>query len=207
MPNEQREHQSAAGLFIHDLDALPKLLTATVIQVQPPDLDGLYIPHTAGGFSPDVVTLEVTTIVATFAGGQVATFPVTYPGSGYRWTVDGTPSLTGDQSAQLGTGPVSFSLAGASTSTIEVTETVIERIWAARKDFSARDFVQHSATDSLVTLTDSRFTVRVDPNSPWAALDEFRDDRDNTGAKWIVQGVSEWGGRERFRELLARRAT
>ena len=75
-----------------------------------------------------------------------------------------------------------------------------QEIWAARRDFPVRDFVQGTTTGP-VSITDRRYTVRAE-TGPWADGDMFVDDE---GANRVVRGVSEVGPRGRFLELLARR--
>ena len=79
-------------------------------------------------------------------------------------------------------------------------EITTVKLWAARRDFPARDFLD-STTAGLVTIMDSRFIVR-DTGAAWATGDTFTDDE---GKQQTVQGVSEVYGRGRFLELLARR--
>ena len=79
-------------------------------------------------------------------------------------------------------------------------EITTVKLWAARRDFPARDFLD-STTAGLVTIMDSRFIVR-DTGAAWATGDTFTDDE---GKQRTVQGVSEVYGRGRFLELLARR--
>ena len=80
-------------------------------------------------------------------------------------------------------------------------EITTVKLWAARRDFPARDFLD-STTAGLVTIMDSRFIVR-DTGAAWATGDTFTNDE---GKQRTVQGVSEVYGRGRFLELLARRS-
>ena len=74
-------------------------------------------------------------------------------------------------------------------------------VWAARRDFRARDMVA-SVAGGLVTITDSRYVVRHDASHPWRVWDEFVDEE---GYRRTVRGVSEIADRNRYLELLARR--
>ena len=73
-------------------------------------------------------------------------------------------------------------------------------VWAARRDFSARDFIQVGNV-GLVTVADSRFIVR-DLGPPWSEGDQFTDDE---GFRRTVRGVSNHGERGRYLEVLGRR--
>ena len=76
------------------------------------------------------------------------------------------------------------------------------KVWAARRDFAAGDYVQ-AGNAGPVTVADSRFIVRaVGPG--WAEGDHFVDD---DGRARTVLGVAEYQdqGRGRFLELLGRR--
>ena len=74
------------------------------------------------------------------------------------------------------------------------------KVWAARRDFSARDFVQ-SGNVGLITVEDSRFIVRA-MGPPWVEGEAFNDDE---GFRRTVQGVSNHGERGRYLEVLGRR--
>ena len=65
-------------------------------------------------------------------------------------------------------------------------EITTVKLWAARRDFPARDFLD-STTAGLVTIMDSRFIVR-DTGAAWATGDTFTDDE---GKQRTVQGVSD----------------
>ena len=73
-------------------------------------------------------------------------------------------------------------------------------VWAARRDFSARDFVQ-SGNLGLITVSDSRFIVRA-LGPDWVEGDVFHDEN---GIRRTVQGVSNYGARGRYLEVLGRR--
>ena len=76
------------------------------------------------------------------------------------------------------------------------------RLWAARRDFAARDFIQVT-TGGLITIMDSRYIIRSESWPDAAPADTFTDD---DGAMRTVQGVSQvLGGR--YLELLARRVS
>ena len=76
-----------------------------------------------------------------------------------------------------------------------------QEIWAARRDFPVRDFVQGTITGP-VSITDRRYIVRAE-TGPWADGDNFTDEE---GENRVVRGVVEFGPlRGRFLELLARR--
>ena len=82
--------------------------------------------------------------------------------------------------------------------TMTVTQTVTRPVWAARRDFRARD--QLSIGDGqFFTLEDTRFVVRAE-GPPWSAGDTFVDDG---GQARTVRGVNEIG-RSRYLEILAR---
>ena len=71
---------------------------------------------------------------------------------------------------------------------------------SARRDFGARDFVE-SGNLGLITVADSRFIVR-EMGMAWVEGDAFYDD---DGLYRTVQGVSKYGARGRYLELLGRR--
>ena len=85
-------------------------------------------------------------------------------------------------------------LGGPLPPTSEATEV---KVWAARRDFSGRDFSQ-VVQGGLVTIRDTRYIVRVE-SGPWAAGDTFKDE---DGATLTVQGVQQIG--RQYLELLAR---
>ena len=72
-------------------------------------------------------------------------------------------------------------------------------VWAARRDFRPRDFLQRSPS-GLVEIEDTRIYVRAD-SGPWDAGDRIVDDE---GVTRTVRGVSDIG-RGRYVELLARK--
>ena len=76
------------------------------------------------------------------------------------------------------------------------SETEI-KVWAARRDFSGRDFSQ-VVQGSLITIRDTRYVMRVE-TGPWAAGDTFKDE---DGVTLSVQGVQLIG--RQYLELLAR---
>ena len=73
-------------------------------------------------------------------------------------------------------------------------------VWATRRDFSARDFVE-AGNLGLITVSDSRFIVRA-LGPPWSEGDQFTDDE---GFRRTVRGVSNHGDRGRYLEVLGRR--
>lgn len=78
-------------------------------------------------------------------------------------------------------------------------ETATVPVWASRRDFPARDLVQHTPA-GLVTIADSRYIVRAGLDA-WNVGDSFTDE---AGARRTVRGISQIG-RGRHLELLARR--
>ena len=74
-------------------------------------------------------------------------------------------------------------------------------IWAFRRDFPGRDFIQSGGPGGLVTLDDRRYIIRQLSWPEVAATATFTDDE---GATRTVQSVAEVGGRGRYFELLAR---
>ena len=78
------------------------------------------------------------------------------------------------------------------------TSTTEVKVWAARRDYSARD--QTRITDGTdFTLEDSRFVVRAEGAS-WTVGDRFTFENES----FLVRGVNELLGRGRWLELLAR---
>ena len=71
------------------------------------------------------------------------------------------------------------------------------KVWAARRDFSGRDFSQ-VVQGSLITIRDTRYIVRAE-SGPWIAGDTITDE---DGATLSIQGVSQIG--RAYLELLAR---
>ena len=80
---------------------------------------------------------------------------------------------------------------------IEVTTTEEVKIWAARMDFSGKDFSQ-VLQGGIITIRDTRYIVRAE-SGPWAAGDSFQDE---DGVTLTVQGVQLIG--RQYVELLAR---
>ena len=78
------------------------------------------------------------------------------------------------------------------------TQTATRSVWAARRDYRGRDFLQLSSTDALISVTSTRFIVRAE-GPAWDIGDMFTDDK---GATQTVQSVGEVGGRARWLELL-----
>ena len=73
------------------------------------------------------------------------------------------------------------------------------KVWAARRDYRGRDFLEvSSGSGGLIGITSTRFVVRSE-GLPWDIGDTFTDDK---GATQIVEGVGELGGRGRWLELL-----
>ena len=75
-------------------------------------------------------------------------------------------------------------------------------VWAARRDFSPRDFVE-AGDLGLVTVADTRFVVRA-LGPAWIEGDQFTDDE---GQLRTVRGVSNYGARGRYLEVVGRRIT
>ena len=78
-----------------------------------------------------------------------------------------------------------------------VEQTVLQPVWAQRRDFSWRDF-SVVETGSLINIQDTRYVVRVE-SGPWAAMDFFTNE---DGIRFNVQGVQQLG--RQYLELLAR---
>ena len=79
-----------------------------------------------------------------------------------------------------------------------MTQTATRKVWAARRDYLGRDFLQvSSGSGSLIGITSSRFIVRAE-GPAWDEGDTFTDDK---GATQTVQGIGEIG-RGRWLELL-----
>ena len=134
--------------------------------------------------------------------GRTFTLPVSI-GSDYyvpNWIIDPTGvTLTGDTTQPFGGEPVSFAFIGDPVVSMEVTEAVEQKVWAARRDFRARDFNQAIDEVVLTSLENSRWRVR--PGSPeWADGQIFVDDEQ---VSWRVIGTSKIG-RGYLTELLAR---
>ena len=81
--------------------------------------------------------------------------------------------------------------------TQSVTQTALKAIWAARMDFSGKDFSQ-VVEGGIITIRDTRYVVRAE-SGPWAAGDSFQDE---DGVTLTVQGVQLIG--RQYVELLAR---
>ena len=78
-------------------------------------------------------------------------------------------------------------------------DSTFVKVWAARRDYRGRDFLQVSAgSGGLIGITSSRFIVRSE-GPAWDEGDTFTDDK---GATQTVQSVGEVGGRGRWLELL-----
>ena len=71
------------------------------------------------------------------------------------------------------------------------------KVWAARRDFSGKDFSQ-VVQGGLISIRDTRYIVRVE-SGPWSAGDIFQDE---DGVILSVQGVQQLG--RSYLELLAR---
>ena len=93
---------------------------------------------------------------------------------------------------QTGVNPLNMPIFGPDTTRI---------IWAGRRDFPGRDFVQSGGPGGLVTLDDRRYLVRQVSWPEVVATHTFIDEEGNTRT---VQSVAEVGGRGRYFELLAR---
>ena len=106
---------------------------------------------------------------------------------GIRLTFDGTLPAAGTALILM--------LPSAGTQT--VIRTTERPEWAQRRDYRGRDFLRVSETDSLITITSTRFIVRAE-GPAWATGDIFTDDK---GVTQTVQGVGEIG-RGRWLELL-----
>ena len=92
-------------------------------------------------------------------------------------------------------GALSIGIDTGGTQTVE--QTVTQRIWAARRDFSGKDFSQ-VVQGALLTIRDTRYIVRRE-SGPWIAGDTFNDE---DGMTLSVQGVQQIG--RAYLELLAR---
>ena len=77
------------------------------------------------------------------------------------------------------------------------------KVWAARRDFSARDFIQASDTFGVITVSDARYIIRA-LGPAWVEGEQFYDDE---GCRRTIRGVSNHGERGRYFELLGRRLT
>ena len=84
-----------------------------------------------------------------------------------------------------------------SSGTQTVTQTTERPVWAARRDYRGRDFLQASDIGRF-PITATRFIVRAEKPAVWAIGDTFTDDK---GGRQEVQGVGEIG-RGRWLELL-----
>ena len=80
-----------------------------------------------------------------------------------------------------------------------VARTVSRKVWASRRDFTGRDFLDISV-DRAVVVALSRWTVRADGLS-WREGDTFED---ADGVAWTVEGVAQLD-RGRFVEVMAKR--
>ena len=78
--------------------------------------------------------------------------------------------------------------------TVEAAEV---KVWAARRDFSGKDFSQ-VVQGGLISIRDTRYIVRVE-SGPWSAGDSIIDE---DGERLVVQGVAQVG--RQYLELLAR---
>ena len=143
----------------------------------------LSLPAQGVGVSWDggaVETLTLTTFLEVRTG-----FNLTL--TALRLTFDGELPAAGTAlTIQVETGVTQF-----------VTQTATRQVWAARRDYRGRDFLQTSDTGSLIGITSTRFIVRSE-GPAWAIGDIFTDDK---GATQTVQGVGEIG-RGRWLELL-----
>ena len=79
-------------------------------------------------------------------------------------------------------------------------DATLLKVWAARRDFTARDFVQ-AGSFGLITVSDSRFIIRA-LGVAWVEGEVFLDDE---GFRRTVRGVSNHGERGRYLEVLGRR--
>ena len=78
------------------------------------------------------------------------------------------------------------------------TSSTEVKVWAARRDYTGRDFLQVSDQGGIIGITSTRFIVRAG-GPAWDIGEVFTDDK---GATQTVQGVGEVGGRGRWLELL-----
>ena len=77
------------------------------------------------------------------------------------------------------------------------TSETVAKVWAARRDYRGRDFLQVAESiGSLFAITSTRFIVRAE-GPAWAIQDVFTDDK---GKRQVVQGIGEIG-RGRWLEL------
>ena len=109
---------------------------------------------------------------------------------GIRLTFDGTLPAAG----------TALTIMVPSAGTQTVTQTAVRNVWAARRDYRGRDFLQSSSTTgNLFSITSTRFIVRAE-GPVWAIQDTFIDDK---GQRQTVQGTGEIG-RGRWLELLVK---
>ena len=169
---------------------------ATELILATPDADGLDLP----------VIVAPTTILWTTPNGQTAVLNVTGVGFLHQGSVNHelalTPphDLTGDETIGAGAGRQTFEI-GASQTVEAVTVTDRTPIWAARRDFRARDQLEIAAFGggSILSIDDVRYIVRAEVGS-WAVGMVFEDDDGNSRR---VEGMAKLD-RGRFLELLAR---
>ncbi len=119
-------------------------------------------------------------------GMEILRDPLSFISLGILLTFDGTLPASG----------TSLTIMLPSGGTQMVTQTATRNVWAARRDYRGRDFLQ--ARDAgLFTITATRFIVRAE-GPAWATGDTFTDDKGETQS---VQGIGEIG-RGRWLELL-----
>ena len=133
-----------------------------------------------------VVTLDITALLRRTTGFN---FRLT----ALQLTFDGTLPVAGTSLA------IVLPTAGTQT----VTQTTERNVWAQRRDYHGRDFLQvSSGTGSLFTIASTRFIVRAE-GPAWSTGDTFTDDK---GERQVVQGIGEIGGRGRWLELLVQQS-
>ena len=163
-----------------------------------------YLQDADGVALPALGSLTIgTQMVTIVSGGYTVTTGITNYDEArnpFNSPLSGTGRLTFPSGAVDGnqlSGVVTLGFGGIISITPAPVETEI-RMWAARRDFAAADFVQ-STSAGLVTIKDSRYIVRQESWPDVDELDTFQDD----GSTWTIQGVGQIG--RRYLELLARR--
>ena len=155
------------------------------------DSNGLVFPF------PDELTLPIVGVTVAFDGAAATTLTLTASRLltniqslplGHLLTFDGTLPAAG----------TALTLMFPSVGTQTVEQTATRPVWAARRDYRGRDFLQvEENIGSIITRTSTRFVVRAE-GPAWATGDTFTDDK---GKTQTVQGVGEIG-RGRWLELL-----
>ena len=151
------------------------------------DSNGLSFPDlTLPTNGVEVAWDGATATILNVTGMGILSDPLTFIPQGILLTFDGTLPASG----------TSLTIMVPSGGTQMVTQTTVRNVWAARRDYRGRDFLQ--ARDAgLLTITATRFIVRAE-GPAWSTGDTFIDDR---GERQSVQGIGEIG-RGRWFELL-----